>query len=520
MADQPIQQRAALRLPTFDGEPNNFQIWWMRFQAYAAMNRFAKAIGKQPEQELPATEDAVLDLNDDAQKLQDDARKRNIQAMACFTMSFTNGSLMAVVYQARTDEWPTGIAAHVMTALFNRYRPTDVLTSMEIKRALFGVRIKSAQDPRILFEKIQAVNNKFEGNVSDEDMLATAISAAPPQYAATIAAKEIRRGDQLTIDEVENAMKLQWRLSGGNVNADTASDELALAGVGVECYLCHERGHIAKNCPHRRDRNEGGGDGAPNAGGRRRSDAICNLCGKVGHLAKDCWSRPENAHKRPAWFQRKLDKERNETMAMCLEGQESDSDDDDEVELILSNVTYDPEWETASEDEDDDMEAKIAISLHGDEKVGRARNLVMVGRERDQSEKERAASKSKEVGRERSLDVKREMRKSKTEHNLKMERSEVKAGYKSDNSRSESESECSSGASARSWEVEMQASYDEPLEDGLAWHISPKGMELKRRREEEKKRKREGPVKLEEPEERKGELNTQCKEVGREQRES
>jgi hypothetical protein len=30
----------------FDGAPKNFQIWWMRFVAYAMVYKFNKAIGK------------------------------------------------------------------------------------------------------------------------------------------------------------------------------------------------------------------------------------------------------------------------------------------------------------------------------------------------------------------------------------------------------------------------------------------------------------------------------------------
>ncbi len=237
MADQQTQ-RTLMKIPQFTGEQSRFQVWWMRFRAYAAMAKFVQAIGKTREANLPNNEDADLDLDDDAQKAQDDARKRNLHAMACYTMAFTTDSLMAMLYRARKAEWPSGIAANVTVALFSRYQPDDMLTSMEIKRALFGVKIRPTQSPRILFEKLQTVNNRFEGNISDADMLATAIGAAPAQYASTIAAEQIRRGDQLTLEQLETAMKMHWRLTGGDESGQETNEELAL--VDVECFLCHE----------------------------------------------------------------------------------------------------------------------------------------------------------------------------------------------------------------------------------------------------------------------------------------
>ena len=36
----------SVKLPMFDGAPKNFQIWWMRFVAYAMVYKFNKVISK------------------------------------------------------------------------------------------------------------------------------------------------------------------------------------------------------------------------------------------------------------------------------------------------------------------------------------------------------------------------------------------------------------------------------------------------------------------------------------------
>ena len=34
----------SVRIPSFDGEEENFQVWWTSFQAFARVKRFEKAL--------------------------------------------------------------------------------------------------------------------------------------------------------------------------------------------------------------------------------------------------------------------------------------------------------------------------------------------------------------------------------------------------------------------------------------------------------------------------------------------
>eukprot|EP00957_Ditylum_brightwellii_P090287 6876013-Ditylum_brightwellii.AAC.1 len=54
----------SLRLPTFDGEPKNFQIWWMQFCACGTVYRFVQSIQQDADPDLPAAENAVIGTND------------------------------------------------------------------------------------------------------------------------------------------------------------------------------------------------------------------------------------------------------------------------------------------------------------------------------------------------------------------------------------------------------------------------------------------------------------------------
>ena len=46
----------SVRLPTFDGTEGKFQIFWMRFKAYAKVYKFASALTIGGETDLPSTD--------------------------------------------------------------------------------------------------------------------------------------------------------------------------------------------------------------------------------------------------------------------------------------------------------------------------------------------------------------------------------------------------------------------------------------------------------------------------------
>jgi hypothetical protein len=53
----------ALKLPLFDGEQGkSYQVWWLKFECYAAVLKFKQALQDGGEPELPDAEGTVLDL--------------------------------------------------------------------------------------------------------------------------------------------------------------------------------------------------------------------------------------------------------------------------------------------------------------------------------------------------------------------------------------------------------------------------------------------------------------------------
>jgi hypothetical protein len=79
----------SLRLPTYDGTDDQFQIFWMRVKAYAKVYNFAPALKIGVQTDLPATYSTSIDITTTA-GMRQAAEKINEIAIANFTMAFTS----------------------------------------------------------------------------------------------------------------------------------------------------------------------------------------------------------------------------------------------------------------------------------------------------------------------------------------------------------------------------------------------------------------------------------------------
>lgn len=127
-------------LPLFDGEHKNFQIWWTRFKAFAGVKRFAPAITTTAEVDLPATEAAANQTNE-----QKSAVDCNLRAMASITMAFQTEGLMSLIYKSESTDWPSGKAHIVIDLLFKKYKLADTISRLEMRQRLNQVTVHEKQ---------------------------------------------------------------------------------------------------------------------------------------------------------------------------------------------------------------------------------------------------------------------------------------------------------------------------------------------------------------------------------------
>ena len=110
------------------------------------------------------------------------------------------------------------------------------------------------------------------------------------------------------LDDLEEAMRIQWRILHGEDEEGTDKDgsEFTLVATNyVKCYFCGEKGHKANKCPKKKRNvgNEKGGNSGKIQG--KNFEGKCHTCGKTGHKKSACWEDEANSHLRPLWWKPK-----------------------------------------------------------------------------------------------------------------------------------------------------------------------------------------------------------------------
>jgi hypothetical protein len=52
------------------------------------------------------------------------------------------------MWKAMTPEWPSGLAHLVVEALFKKYQPQDMITRVELRQILNGIKMKKGEERR------------------------------------------------------------------------------------------------------------------------------------------------------------------------------------------------------------------------------------------------------------------------------------------------------------------------------------------------------------------------------------
>jgi hypothetical protein len=85
----------SVKVPTFDGKRDSFQVWWLRFQALTKAYKFRSAMDDKKEDDLPDKE--APPVGDTT--AQEEARERNSTAVYYLTLAFESGESMKFIYK-------------------------------------------------------------------------------------------------------------------------------------------------------------------------------------------------------------------------------------------------------------------------------------------------------------------------------------------------------------------------------------------------------------------------------------
>jgi hypothetical protein len=132
-------------------------------------------------------------------------------------------------------------------ALHTKYFPKDLVSTIELRRALNAVTMKKEVDPAMLFEQISAIENKFNTvnyRIPKEDRIATVLEKAPREYGTVLTVEQRSKGNNLTLEDLYDAMSQLWRtLYRDDIEVgDGAEIGLTSTESQLTCYRCKKRG--------------------------------------------------------------------------------------------------------------------------------------------------------------------------------------------------------------------------------------------------------------------------------------
>ena len=303
MADEGSFAFKTVKLPRWDGKQGTFQTWYARFKAYAGVFGFSKAL--EVDTDMPINEGVTLDLSEEVGRLSEAARKRNAVAMANLTMAFESEVAMTCVYEAMTEDWPSGLAHKVTSRLIKKYAPKDRMSRVEMRVALNNIAMRDDEDPCSIFEQIAEIKNRFQDashKVDEDEFVAIVMEKAPERYKTVLTTEQLRLGEAVDLESMSVAMNRLWRSSVHKYNLNAKhneSTEIALSSFTGSCFHCKKKGHKIHQCPDKRNGNERGRTRENRFQGR------CNNCGKNGHKKVNWWKLADNREKAPKWYKDK-----------------------------------------------------------------------------------------------------------------------------------------------------------------------------------------------------------------------
>ena len=214
MADNNNDESVAIRsvrMPVFDGTHATFQVWWMRFTAFAIVHRFKAAISPNGSKEdLPTTEATVIPAGTDRAHARV-AVRRNSVAYANLSLALNTEQLVRILVAGQTTAWPSGLAWRVVQALHRRFKPADIISKIELRCMLNQISMSHKEDPVMLFEQLSKIENQFSTTINKADAIAIVMDAAPDEYQAILNTEQQAKGDKITLQDLVETMDQQWR---------------------------------------------------------------------------------------------------------------------------------------------------------------------------------------------------------------------------------------------------------------------------------------------------------------------
>ena len=99
---------------------------------------------------------------------------------ANLTTALDSPSLIGMLMQAQTVDWPSGLVSMVMKQLFDKYELEDMVSLINMNQLKQYIGLQTLEsNPQSLFEQIAALENQFKKRMDDSEKIAIAIEKLP-----------------------------------------------------------------------------------------------------------------------------------------------------------------------------------------------------------------------------------------------------------------------------------------------------------------------------------------------------
>ncbi len=117
--------------------------------------------------------------------------------------------------------------------------------------------MKPNNDPRVIFEQISTIENRYTTatqRIDKEDLIAVVLDAASKDYKAILTCEQRMMGTAVTLQDLETAMNQHYRQIKGSKPSAETDKEISLSAFGGVCYECKQAGHRAKFSLRRKEK--------------------------------------------------------------------------------------------------------------------------------------------------------------------------------------------------------------------------------------------------------------------------
>ena len=183
MSDSQLSNDKTVEIPVLDEK--KIGLYQPKFKSVAAIKGFAEAFEPGFELKLPAKESNVLTSSADDKEKQK-FKTMKLVAVHFLTPSFEEEEHLVFIKDARTDDWPSGLACKIRKNLENKFRPSDVLAEAELTKKLMGPTFTKEEDSRKLGKRIAIIQSRYKAQVEEKEKISAVVNAGGFRYADAI----------------------------------------------------------------------------------------------------------------------------------------------------------------------------------------------------------------------------------------------------------------------------------------------------------------------------------------------